>query len=159
MGLIYEARVQEALRGVVRDVLKQVAKDGLPDPHHFYISLRTSYPGVVFPESVRRAHPKEVTVVLQHQFWDLKVNDTGFSVVLTFQDTPHTIYVPFKAMLSFMDPGVRFGLHFTPPPIDIDEVPAKPTTVVDADVKKKSAAKPKAPKVDNVIRMDQFRKK
>jgi len=117
MTFQYEHRVQEALRKVVHDILVEVSQKGLPEPHHFYISLRTNYPGVRFPESIKKTNPKEVTVVLQHQFWDLKVDEKGFAVVLTFQDIPQTIYVPFDALLSFMDPGVRFGLHFTPPPV------------------------------------------
>jgi hypothetical protein len=111
----YEARVESALRHVVKQVLEDTAREGLADPHHFYITFQTHYPGVNLPDSVRRAHPEDITIVLQHQFWDLDVQDSGFSVVLTFQDIPKTIFVPFDALLAFNDPSVRFGLHFTPP--------------------------------------------
>lgn len=153
MGFQYEQRVQEALRGVVRDILKEVAEKELPDPHHFYISLRTNYPGVDFPEPVKRANPKEVTIVLQHQFWDLKVTDEGFSVVLTFQDIPQTVYVPFKALLSFMDPGVRFGLHFTPPPVAYDAPPKK-----EKNTTKDISSKETKEEMGKVISLDQFRR-
>jgi hypothetical protein len=156
MGFQYENRVQEALRRVVREVLEEVAHTGLPDPHHFYISLRTNYPGVQFPETVKKTNPKEITIVLQHQFWDLKVTEEGFSVVLTFQDIPQTVYVPFNALLSFMDPGVRFGLHFTPPPAS----EAKPDP---AHIKPTEMPKPGGPSEgadsSNVISLDQFRRK
>ena len=154
MGFQYESRVQEALRRVVRDILEEVARTGLPDPHHFYISLRTNYPGVQFPEAVKKANPKEITVVLQHQFWDLKVNEDGFSVVLTFQDIPQTVYVPFNALLSFMDPGVRFGLHFTPPPASEIKPKAEPAKPLESS----GAKKPTLPQ-GNVISLDQFRRK
>ena len=111
MSFQYDRRVQDALRLVVRDVLRDAARDGLEDPHHFYISIRTGYPGVEFPEMVKRPTLKYHCIAAS--VLDLHVK--GFSVVLTFQDVPQKIYVPFNALLSFMDPGVRFGLHFTPP--------------------------------------------
>ena len=159
MGFQYEQRVQEALRRVVHDILKEVAEKELPDPHHFYISLRTNYPGVDFPEAVKRANPKEVTIVLQHQFWDLKVDDAGFSVVLTFQDIPQTIYVPFKALLSFMDPGVRFGLHFTPPPVSFDKSEEKqPKGSTKAGKESTAKEGPADQEMGKVISLDQFRR-
>ena len=163
MGFDYERIVQDGLRRVVRSVLQEVSQRGLEDPHHFYISFRTDYPGVELPAFVKRANPEEITVVLQHQFWDLSVSDDSFSVVLSFQDTPHKIRVPFYAVLSFMDPGVRFGLHFTPPPpdeaaglaTDLD-VHAAPAT------EPASETPPHVPVTDgsNVISLlDRFRKK
>ena len=158
MGFQYERRVQEALRRVVRDVLEEVARTGLPDPHHFYISLRTNYPGVQFPEAVKKTNPKEITIVLQHQFWDLKVVEDGFSVVLTFQDIPQTVYVPFNALLSFMDPGVRFGLHFTPPPASEAKPEGTVPTPLDATQPPKPQAKAEG-ESNNIISLDQFRRK
>ncbi len=130
MAVDYEKLLQDALRGVVRKILKEVAEKGREDPNHFYITLQTTYPGVQLPDFVKEENPEEVTLVLEHQFWDLSVEKDAFTVMLSFQDTPHKVRVPFCALLSFMDPSVRFGLQFTPPsledleltPSDIQEV-------------------------------------
>jgi hypothetical protein len=150
MSFDYEKLVQKALRGVVKELLQDVAEKGLPAPHHFYISFRTTYPGVQLPEAVKRANPKEVTIVLQHQFWDLKVTARGFSVVLNFQEVPQEIFVPFDALLSFMDPGTRFGLHFTPPPA----VEATESETAPAEVPEPSEEAPA-----KVISLDTFRRR
>jgi uncharacterized protein len=109
----YGRLVEGALRGVVRDVLARVGREGLPSPHHFYITFRTHAPDVVMPDFLRERYPTDMTIVLQHQFWDLEVDDEGFSVTLSFHDQLHRLHVPFAAVKVFADPGVEFGLQFT----------------------------------------------
>jgi len=118
MTIDYERYVQAALQGAVRQILSDVARDGLQEPNHFYVTFRTDYPGVDLPSFVFEENPEDVTIVLQHQFWDLAVTSQAFSVKLYFQDTLYTIRVPFYALVSFMDPGSRFGLQFTPCPLE-----------------------------------------
>ncbi len=109
----YGRMVEQALRTVVRDVLRRLATEGLPPPHHFYITFRTSDPGVELPDYLRERYPTEMTVVLQYQYWDLEVDDEGLSVTLSFNDVPHRIRIPFHAIKVFADPGAEFGLQFT----------------------------------------------
>jgi uncharacterized protein len=109
----YGRLVEGALRSVVRDVLTRVSREGLPSPHHFYVTFRSEYPGVVMPEFLRERYPTDMTIVLQHQFWDLEVDEDGFSVTLSFADQLHRLHVPFSALKVFADPGVEFGLQFT----------------------------------------------
>jgi len=109
----YGRLVEGALRGVVRDVLGRVSREGLPSPHHFYITFRTPHPDVVMPDFLRERYPTEMTVVLQHQFWDLEADEDGFSVTLSFNDQLHRLHVPYLAIKVFADPGTEFGLQFT----------------------------------------------
>nr|WP_255720672.1 ClpXP protease specificity-enhancing factor SspB [Acuticoccus kalidii] len=106
--------VQDALRGVVRKVMREVADGGLPGEHHFYIAFDTTAPGVRMSSRLRQQHPQEMTVVLQHQFWDLAVTDHGFEVGLSFGGVPERLLVPFAAVKGFFDPSVQFGLQFDP---------------------------------------------
>lgn len=115
-GFDYEEMVQEGLRGVVRDALEVAATEGLPGAHHFYIAFKTDYPHVQLPDYLHERHPEEMTIVVQHQYWGLEVDDNGFYITLSFSDSQERIYVPFHALLSFMDPYAKFGLQFTPPP-------------------------------------------
>jgi uncharacterized protein len=108
----YDALVDDALRSVVRRVLVQVAKKGLPGSHHFYISFRSTDPGVQLPEYLRAKYPEEMTIVLQHQYWDLIINDEFFEVTVSFNKQQERIRVPFTALSAFVDPSVRFGLQF-----------------------------------------------
>jgi len=108
----YEALAQNAMRGIVRTVLARVAKSGLPGEHHFYIAFRTDAPGVVLSKRLREKYPEEMTVVLQHRFWDLIVNDERFEVKLTFDSIPERLVVPFSAIKVFFDPSVPYGLQF-----------------------------------------------
>ncbi|MFC7396753.1 SspB family protein [Chelatococcus sp. GCM10030263] len=108
----YDLHVQEALRGVVRKVLTEVAREGLPGDHHFYISFRTNSPGVRLSARMRERYPDDMTIVLQHQFWDLTVTDQGFEVGLSFSTVPERLVVPFDAVTGFFDPSVDFGLKF-----------------------------------------------
>jgi hypothetical protein len=119
----YEALQQEAMRGVVRGVLNLIAKSGLPGEHHFYISFLTQAPGVILSKRLKEKYPHEMTIVLQHRFWDLIVSDERFEVKLTFDGIPERLVVPFSSIKVFIDPSVRFGLQFEDASSD-KEVPA-----------------------------------
>ncbi|MFS8039290.1 SspB family protein [Xanthobacter sp. AM11] len=108
----YDLLAQEALRSVVRRVLSDVARGGLPGDHHFYISFDTRAPGVRLSQRMREKYPEEMTIVLQHQFWDLIVTDVSFEVGLSFGGIPERLLVPFSALKGFFDPSVKFGLQF-----------------------------------------------
>lgn len=108
----YDLLAQDALRSVVRRVLVDVARTGLPGDHHFYISFDTRAPGVRLSQRMREKYPEEMTIVLQHQFWDLIVTDTTFEVGLSFGGIPERLLVPFTALKGFFDPSVKFGLQF-----------------------------------------------
>src|SRR5690606_10043115 len=110
--LRYDRMVEDALRMVVREALRITAEHGLGGDHHFYLTFRTDLPGVQISEALRQRYPREMTIVLQHRFWDLKVEDERFSVTLTFNEVPETLVVPFSAVAAFADPSVRFGLQF-----------------------------------------------
>ena len=106
------------MRGVVRTVLTQAAKQGLPGDHHFYVSFDTGASGVVLSKRLKEKYPSEMTIVLQHRFWDLSVSDDGFEVKLTFDGIPERLVVPFAAIRVFFDPSVRYGLQFEDPDIE-----------------------------------------
>lgn len=108
----YDLLVQEALRGVVRKVLTDAARDGLVGEHHFYVSFRTEAPGVRMSQALREKYPQDMTIVLQHQFWDLGVTEHAFEVGLSFSGVPERLLVPFDALSGFFDPSVQFGLKF-----------------------------------------------
>ena len=108
----YEALAQEAMRGVVRAVLVTVAETGLVGDHHFYIAFNTHAPGVNVSKRLKEKYPVEMTIVLQHRFWDLEVNDERFEVKLTFDGVPERLVVPFQAVKVFYDPSVPYGLQF-----------------------------------------------
>ncbi|MFT4129853.1 SspB family protein [Labrys sp. (in: a-proteobacteria)] len=108
----YDLLTQDALRGMVRRVLADAARVGLPGDHHFFISFKTQFPGVSIPARLAEKFPEEITIVLQHQFWDLTVSDYGFEVGLSFGNAPERLIVPFAAMTAFFDPSVDFGVKF-----------------------------------------------
>jgi hypothetical protein len=108
----YDLLAQDALRGVVRRVLQDAMRDGLPGEHHFYIAFDTRAPGVRLSPRLLERYPEEMTVILQHQFWDLSVSDYGFEVGLSFSGIPERLFVPFSALKGFFDPSVQFGLQF-----------------------------------------------
>ncbi len=110
--LRYDRMVEDALRGVVRRALTEVASSGLPGDHHFYLTFRTTEPGVHIAAALRGQYPKEMTIVLQHQFWGLEVNDDHFAVTLSFGGKHERLVVPYHAVVSFADPSVKFGLQF-----------------------------------------------
>ena len=111
----YEKMIDRALRGVVREALEGAARQGLRGAHHFYIGFATDMPGVSIPESLRERYPQEMTIVLQHQFWDLEVGKNKFAVTLSFHRQPERLVIPFAAVRSFADPSVNFALEFAPP--------------------------------------------
>ena len=149
--LAYDLMVDDALRGVMVRALRQVAERGLPGDHHFYITFRTDHPGAVLSDDLRARYPQEITIVLQHQFWDLKVGETGFSVSLSFNQVPQTLQVPFDAVTAFVDPSVKFGLQFRPRPPG-GESAAGPATGL-------AAGTAPAADSDNIVALDRFRKK
>lgn len=108
----YTAILQEALRDAVRRLLEQVAEHGLPGDHHFYIGFRTDSPGVQMPRFLREQYREEMTIILQHQFWNLAVTPDDFSVALSFGGSHQRITVPFAALTAFADPSADFGLRF-----------------------------------------------
>ncbi|QTL05056.1 Stringent starvation protein B [Aquabacter sp. L1I39] len=120
----YDLLAQEALRGVVRRVLVDAARDGLPGDHHFYISFDTRAPGVRLSTRMREKYPEEMTIVLQHQFWDLNVTEHAFEVGLSFGGVPERLLVPFTALKGFFDPSVKFGLQFEIAEAEASEEPA-----------------------------------
>ncbi|MFO1242884.1 MAG: ClpXP protease specificity-enhancing factor SspB [Rickettsiales bacterium] len=108
----YPSLIDEAMRGVVRRVLSLIAKEGLPGKHHFFVSFATDFPGVRISPQLRERYPEEMTIVLQHQFWDLKVQDEQFSIMLSFNNIPEKLVVPYAALTAFADPSIKFGLQF-----------------------------------------------
>ncbi|MBC8130083.1 MAG: hypothetical protein H7Y08_07140 [Rhizobiaceae bacterium] len=123
----YDILAQDALRGVIRKVLTEVIKTGLPGEHHFFITFLTSAPGVRISSRLREKYPELMTIVIQHQYWDLAVTDTSFEVGLSFSDIPERLLIPFAAIRGFYDPAVNFELEF-----DVREVEAANGSVDDA---------------------------
>jgi uncharacterized protein len=179
----YDILAQAALRGVVRTVLADAAKKGLPGEHHFKITFNTLAPGVRLSDRMRARYPQEMTIVLQYQFWDLTVTEQGFEVGLSFGGMPERLSVPFEAVTAFYDPAVQFGFQFetieTAAAAAADatpRAPEKPTSAVtslsEEEKKPESlpapAAAPSAVQVGpapdsdgggQVVRLDRFRKK
>ncbi len=129
----YAGLVAAALRGVVREVLRKVASDGLVGEQHLYLSFRTTAPGLELPASLRRQFPEEMTIVLQNQFWGLTVEDGEFSVQLKFGGRLEQLTVPFDALVAFADPSVPFGLRFEPSgSLEPDDEPAAAPPAADS---------------------------
>lgn len=153
----YDLLVQDALKGVVRKVLIDAAKEGLGGEHHFYVSFRTDHPGVRLSNRLREKYPQDMTIVLQHQFWDLGVTEHTFEVGLSFSGVPERLLVPFEALTGFFDPSVQFGLKFEPKEGEDKSqsstpsaAPAAPLQAVEQQTKKQVlpvAAKSAAPKI------------
>jgi hypothetical protein len=129
----YDLLTQQALRGVVRTVLTDVAKQGLPGDHHFYISFDTKAEGLRLSPRMRTQYPEEMTIVLQHQFWDLVVGEDAFEVGLSFGGVPERLHIPFEAIRAFVDPSVEFGLRFEVV-TEGEEGQTRPTPVAGNDV-------------------------
>ncbi len=166
----YDILAQEALRGVVRKVLSEVARTGLPGEHHFFISFVTRAPGVRLSQRLLEQYDKEMTIVLQNQFANLKVSETGFEVDLSFEGRPETLGIPFSALKAFFDPAVQFGLQFDVERVAVEEKApevAKPSIVKPAPAPAAAKPAPEAPKPaapdappgEKVISLDSFRKK
>ena len=156
----YDLLTQQALRGVVRAVLTDAAKKGLPGDHHFYIAFDTKAEGVHIPDRLHAQYPEQMTIILQHQFWDLKVTDEEFEVGLSFGGIPAKLTIPFEAVQGFFDPSVQFGLQFksaeqetkAAAPVSSDGTAPEPAK------SDKEEAKPAAGQGE-VVSLDQFRKK
>jgi hypothetical protein len=153
--LHYPTLIDQAMRGVVRDVLKRVQSSGLPGDHHFYISFSTTHPGVRISEQLKSRYPKEITIVLQHQFWDFKVEEQQFQATLSFGGVPEKLVVPYSALTAFADPSIKFGLQFQQSELaevtslDMDDLLAV-AEAVDGEDDEGSA---------EIISLDSFRKK
>ena len=157
--LPYDAWTEEALRHVVIRALAYVGAHGLPGDHHFYISFRTDRSGVVIPQRLSAQYSHEMTIVLQHQFWDLQVDEPGgwFSIGLSFGGIPTTLTVPFSAVTAFADPHVQFGLRFRPQGEEAandqdDPAPATPAPEPEPEAETDSEA-------PQVVSLDAFRKR
>jgi hypothetical protein len=118
--------VERAMRGVVREALSVAVDDGLPGLHHFYITFRTKDPGVEISSNLLAQYPDEMTIVMEHQFWDLTVNADEFSITLSFGGAPETLVVPYLAIAAFVDPSVKFGLQFE---ANADAAPEAPSQI------------------------------
>jgi uncharacterized protein len=164
----YDILAQDALRGVVRTVLADVAQKGLPGEHHFKITFTTTAPGVRLSERMRAQYPEAMTIVLQHQFWDLAVGDDAFEVGLSFGNVPERLAVPFDAITAFYDPAVQFGFQFETIEAEAGEKstaatsPAAEATQTEATPSPAAARPEPAPEGGTggeVVRLDRFRKK
>jgi len=152
----YDEIVQDALRAVVGRVLGEIEETGaLPGEHHFYITFKTRAPGVSIPKHLLERFPDEMTIVIQHRFWDLKVKEDGFTVGLSFGGVPATLNVPFAAVTQFHDPAVEFALTFQ---ANADEVEHEEHEEAENDVPDTDAAEPKDDG-SNVVNVDFTRKK
>ena len=168
----YDLLVQDALRSVVRRVLGDAAREGLPGEHHFNISFKTHAPGVVLPASIRQRYPDEMAIILQHEFWDLAVGPDQFEVSLNFSRRPERVTVPFDAITGFSDPSVPFGFKLEPkiieaagPPAPVREAGGKPAKPAKGEAAPKAvetanaAEKTSDVEVPKVVSIDAFRKK
>jgi uncharacterized protein len=151
----YDKMVERALRGVIRDALARVAQDGLESAHHFFISYATTAPGVVIPPRLLERFPEEITIILQHQFWDLDVADESFSVSLSFDKQVERLTVPFVAIKSFADPSVEFALAFAQPAPAPGNEAALPAVVDTPETPEKAPAGERG----QVVALDSFRKR
>jgi hypothetical protein len=164
-SLDYGRLVERALRTVVRDALEVVARRGLPGRHHLYITFRTDHPGVVIDDGLRARYPTDMTIVLQHEFWDLEVAPDRFALGLSFGGVPHRLEIPFEAVTVFADPSVEFGLQFAGAnaegkpvaPAAVSRLPTAPaepppdTSPAATSARKDGSA--------DVVALDRFRKK
>src|SRR3974377_2022606 len=141
----YDLLTQQALRGVLRQVLIDTAKKGLVGEHHFYISFDTRADGVRLSERLKQQYPEQMTIILQHQFWDLSVSDTGFEVGLSFGGIPEKLGIPFDAVKGFFDPSVQFGLQFEEVTADAEAAPEQTAKPAAAPAPVPSASQPPAP--------------
>ncbi len=165
----YQALTDAALRGVVRDALRRIEKQGLIGSHHFYLTFKTHFPGVEIPSFLREQYPDEMTIILQHQFWGLKVKENHFEVALTFRKLPATLVIPFAALTKFFDPGVQFGLEFKGAEGEAKQgptavLPPQPATEQNQDKSEEPTSAEAAPEKQpaapgEVVSLDSFRKK
>jgi len=159
----YDVLARDALRGVLKHVLADAAEHGLPGEHHFYITFLSKAEGVKISPRLLSQYPQEMTVILQHQFWDLVVTDDRFEVGLSFNGIPERLVVPFSSIKSFFDPSVQFGLQFEPTdePV-VEDAPAVETlpVAVAPEASAETSDEPaKQGEGAEVVRLDRFRKK
>jgi hypothetical protein len=157
----YENLAREALRGVVREAIRHAADEGLPGSHHFYISFRTDMDGVDIDPGLLKAHPQEMTIVLEHQFWDLAVDDDAFEVTLKFNRIPKYLRVPFEAVTQFHDPSVGFTLRFETNEISSGAIQREPEQAEESETPRPAEKTAVAAGDDagRVVSLDAFRKK
>jgi uncharacterized protein len=161
----YRALTDAALRGVVREALKRAEKQGLIGAHHFRLTFKTHFPGVEIPDFLREQYPEEMTIIIQHQFWGLKVKENHFEVTLTFRKIPATLAIPFHALTAFVDPGVQFGLQFQPEETDggkaadVPAIAAVPPSEAKASPAEEDKPAEKVAAPGEVVSLDSFRKK
>ena len=149
----YDALTQAAMRGVVRESLKRaLANGGLPGDHHFYITFRTKAPGVKVADYLTERFPEDMTIVVQHQFWDLEVNEGHFEIILKFSGVPQHLFVPYAAITRFVDPSVNFGLTFENTNKDAEVI--APAVVFEATAEDTATAD-----AGTVVNLDAFRRK
>lgn len=150
-SLDYAGFLQDALRDMVRRVLAQVAEQGLPGEHHFFITFRTDHPEARLPRFLRDQHPNGIRIILQHQFWDLEVDETAFSVGLNFGAARHYLTVPFSAILEFHDPSANLVIAFDP---EIESAASREEPAAEPEPQRSEPAGP-----GSVIRFDSKRRK
>lgn len=157
----YDVLARDALRGVLKHVLADAAEHGLPGEHHFYITFLSKAEGVKLSPRLLSQYPQEMTVILQHQFWDLVVTDDRFEVGLSFNGIPERLVIPFSAIKSFFDPSVQFGLQFEPvdAPAAEAETPAEALPAAAATDTPADDEPVKQGEGAEVVRLDRFRKK
>jgi uncharacterized protein len=166
----YDVLARDALRGVLRRVLSDAAAHGLPGEHHFFITFLSKAEGVKLSPRLLAQYPEEMTIILQHQFWDLAVTEDRFEVGLSFGGIPERLVVPFNAIKSFFDPSVRFGLDFEPsetaveaPAKSLPAAPAAPAVAAPAPTPAAAGEPSEQPEKTGdgaeVVRLDRFRKK
>ena len=159
----YDVLARDALRGVLRRVLTDAAEHGLPGEHHFFITFLSTADGVKLSPRLLAQYPEEMTIILQHQFWDLVVTEDRFEVGLSFGGIPERLVVPFASIKSFFDPSVQFGLQFEPSEAieqaeaKLPAVPASPS--LPASTGAAAEEPPQANEGATVVRFDRFRKK
>jgi hypothetical protein len=163
VGFDYAALVHAALRDVVRGVLARAADEGLPGDHHFYLTFGTGDDGVELAPRLRRQFPDEMTIVLQHQYWNLAVDEAGFAVTLRFGGAPERLVVPWAALRSFADPSVGFGLQLKPAPVPADSGPTPQAdatrSVPAAEVPAPEAGAPSVGADGKVVDLGAFRRR
>ena len=150
----YGTLMHRAMRGLIQEVLSDVAKDGLPGQHHFFITFDTMHPDVEMADWLSDRYPEEMTVVMQHWFDNLDVTDEGFAVTLNFGDSPEPLYIPYDAIRTFVDPSVEFGLRFETQD-DGDDVETLPTAV---ETKSVDVNDEEDHKDADIVSLDNFRK-
>ncbi|MDD5587131.1 MAG: ClpXP protease specificity-enhancing factor SspB [Alphaproteobacteria bacterium] len=158
----YDVLIENALREVVYKAMTKASHDGLLGDHHFYVTFQTGFPGVDVPDYLRKQYPEEMTIVLQYQFHDLKVDKEGFSVMLSFNNVRERLSIPFKAITTFADPSVNFALQFQSSEDDEEDLQAKGKAALGSAKAKgrtESGEEPKEEKRGEVISLDKFRKK